>query len=150
MTTKISTIYDALVSVVGGVITTYKRIPNPYFIDENNQLLLAKGFGIGVGSGTRRDLEVCKLAWNRIFTVVLVQQITTTDNNVNDRIDIEKAMLEDHFAIIRAIESASTLNGNDIKADVLGDSGMQFLTGDRLKYLSISIDINILYQETYS
>lgn len=147
---KITQIHNNLISVVSGVLPTFKRIPNPYFIDENNQLFLVKGFGIGIGTGHRQDLELCKLSWNRIFQVVLVQQIVTTENNISDRIDIEQAILESHHLVLNALETNSSLNGSDSKADVIGDTGLVFLTGDRLKYLSITIDVNILYSETYT
>ena len=109
-----------------------------------------RGYGIGIGAGSRDDLEVCKQAWNRVFTIVLVQQVTATDHNTDARVVIEKDIVEDHFSIINAIESDTNFGGYTTKVDVLGDSGLQFLTNDRFKYLSISIDVNVLYQENYA
>lgn len=151
MPSKISEIYDRIVTVATAELSGYKQIPNPYFPEQNSQLLLKKGFGIGVGAGQRVELEVCKRAWSRVFNIVLVNQVTTTDHGIAQRSEIEKNLLEDHFNIWGELETNLTLNSNDyiIKADVVGDTGLQFLVGDQGKYLSIAIDVEVLYQEDF-
>lgn len=143
---KISQIHDQLVSIVAGLLPTYKKLPNPYFIQDNNELFLTKGFGIGVGAGNRTDRMLsCQFSWQRQFNIVLTHLVSTTDSNTTQRESIVKSMLEDHTLVIEAIEKNVQLNGSTtglcIRAEALSDSGIQFLEGATGRYFMIEIDV---------
>lgn len=149
MTTKISTIYDNLASVVATALPDYLRFPNPYAIDANTFLHQRAGYGISIGAGvdTRRYLG-CLISWEREFTISLVRQITTTQNNTSIRSGIEKDILDDHDILRKAIYNNSTLSGQAIKTTLISDSGLSFIDGDRMKFLALEMLISVEYEES--
>lgn len=139
---KISQIHDALITLVSGQLTTYKKLPNPYFIQDNNELYLTKGFGVAVGGGSRTDrLISCQFSWQRDFSIILTQLVATTDSNTSQRETIVKNMLEDHTLVIEALERDASLTGLCIKAEAFSDTGIQYLEGATGRYFLIEIDV---------
>lgn len=149
MPTRIEDIYDAIADLVETNLTGYKRFPNPYVITENTYLHMKSGYGIAIGPGTDTERFVgCQISWERSFTVVLVKQVMTTQNNTEKRELVEKDILEDHDILRKAIYSSSTLGGKAVKTTVISDGGVNFIDGDRLKFLSMEIEIVTEYLET--
>lgn len=149
MTTKISTIYDNLTAVVVAALPDYMRFPNPYAIDANTFIHQRAGFGVSIGPGvdTQRYLG-CLITWQREFTVSLVRQVTTTQNNTSVRAGIEKEILDDHDILRKAIYNGSTLSGQAIKTTLISDSGLSFIDGDRMKFLALEMLISVEYEES--
>lgn len=144
----IENIYDECVNIIEAQLPTYIRIPNPYVIDINTNLHLQKGFGIAVGPGTDTQRFVgCLVSWERVFSIILVKQVTTTQNNTIQREVIEKDLLEDHDKLRKAFYLNSTLGGIAVKSTVIGDNGINFIDGEKLKFLGIVMDLFVEYLE---
>jgi hypothetical protein len=149
MPTRIEEIYDALATTLESTLTGYVRFPNPYVIAENTYLHMKSGYGLAVGPGTDTERLVgCQISWERSFTVVLVKQIMTTQNNTGNRVLVEKDILDDHDALRKAVYNNSTLGGKAIKTTLVSDGGVNFIDGDRLKFLSMEIEIVTEYLES--
>jgi len=149
MPSRIEEIYDALATVIETALPAYVRFPNPYVITENTYLHMKSGFGLAIGPGTDTERLVgCQLSWQRSFTVVLVKQVTTTQNNTALREGIEKDILDDHDALRKAVYANSTLGSRAIKTTLISDGGVNFIDGDRLKFLSMEIEIVTEYLES--
>ncbi len=149
MSTNITTIYNALGSLVAGVLTTYKRIPNPYFAAANNSLYLSKGYGIAIGVGQHEDISIGRQrGFSRTFTLILVNQVTTTDHDLTGRENLEKGIVEDFIAVHKAVEG--TTLGGAIDNDYIDDSGVNFLASDdgKFKYLTMTVNFRVIYEET--
>jgi hypothetical protein len=148
---QIETIYDALVALVAAELPDYMRFPNPYVIDTNTFLHQRSGFGVSIGPGTDTERYLgCLVTWQRDFNVTLVRQITTTPNNTALRSAIEKEILDDHDKLRKAIYLSNTLSGNAIKSTLIADSGLNFIDGDRLKFLALEMTVQIEYEESPS
>jgi hypothetical protein len=152
VTTKVSQIYDALVALVGTTLTGYRRIANPYLVERTaSQLVLMKGFGVSVGSGQETESSTGMVRGReRNFNVLLVNQVTALEQDATGHGSIEKALLEDFIALENAIELDLSLGGVCAKVDYTGDSGVQYLSGETGRFISISINFSVLYQETLS
>ena len=149
MPTRIEDIYDAIADVVESTLTGYVRFPNPYVITENTYLHMKSGYGIAIGPGVDTERFVgCQISWQRSYTVVLVKQILTTQNSTDKRELVEKAILADHDALRKAIYSNSTLGQKAVKTTLVSDGGVNFIDGDRLKFLSMEIEIVTEYLES--
>lgn len=150
MTTKIETIYSSLATVVGNALTGYTKFPNPYVIEANTFLHQKAGFGIAIGHGTdtQRYLGCNLTTWQRDFNVTLVRQVLTTQNNTTIRVALEADILADHDALHKAIYNNSTLSGNAIKTTLVGDSGLNFIDGDLMKFLAMEMIVSVEYQDT--
>ena len=148
MPTKIETIYDAIVDLIEGELTTYTRLPNPYALDENDFLRLTNGFGVAIGAGvdTQRSIG-CIITWERAFSISLVRRVVTTQSNVTKRETIEKEILVDHDLVRKAVYLDTTLGGNVMKATIVDDGGVNFIDGERQKFLAIDMTLLVEYQE---
>jgi hypothetical protein len=149
MTTAIENIISALNTEIASQLSGYARIPNPYFLEANNQLFLNKGYGIVVGPGRDTERYVsCLVTWERSFTIIISNQITTTENNIDAREALEKAILVDHDKLIRAFYANTSFSGQSMKCQVSDDGGIEpFVTADNAKYFVMNLSLLVEYQE---
>lgn len=148
MPLKIETIYDAIISITEGILTTHKRLPNPYEITENAFLKLDKGFGVAIGAGVNPQPFIgCVIRWQRSFPLIIVRRMATTENNIDLREKIEKDLLIDHDAVRKAFEINHTLNQSCTTSTIIDDSGVNFIDGDRLKFIAIELNLLVDYEE---
>lgn len=151
MSTKITTIYDNLVTKLSTVLPAYVRIPNPYSPEENPELFLRKGYGIGIGTGENTRRLICGFfSINRTFNIILINQILTTDTNSNVRGSFERDLMEDHYTIVNALEVDNNLSGAAVKTIFSADSGIQFVEGEMGKYVMCEITFEVEYLEPIS
>lgn len=145
---KIQEIYDALVTVIAFQLPDYIRLPNPYAVEENTFLHMRSGFGVSIGPGTDTERYLgCLVTWQRDFTITLVRQVFTTQNNTALRVDLEKDILDDHDNLMKAVYNNSTLSGKAIKTTAVADSGLSFIDGERLKFLAMEITVQVEYED---
>lgn len=148
MPTKIETIYDAIVDKIEGQLTSAKRLPNPYVMDENSFLMMDEGFGVAIGPSEDTNRSVgCIITCRREFIVRLVRKVTTTQNNITSRETIEKDILVDHDLLRKAFYLDTSLGGEAMISTIQGDSGINFIDGERLKFLAIDLFLLVEYQE---
>lgn len=146
--TKIATIYDAIADIVETSLPGYTRLPNPYEVDENIYLYLQKGYGIAIGPGFDTERYVgCLVSWERTFSIMIIHQLTTTQNNISTRETIEKSILDDHDVLRKAFYLNSHLNQNAIKSTIISDSGISFIVADSLKFIGLEMVLSVEYQE---
>lgn len=149
MTAKVLTIYDAIIDQIETSLPTYKRLPNPYVVDQNTYAQLTKGYGMAIGSGIDTKRYVCDLVtWKRNFTIILIQRITTTQNNIGSREVIEQSILRDHDTLRKAFYLNSSLGGNAIESTVSIDDGLTFVDADLLKFFTLEMNLVVEYQES--
>lgn len=145
---KISTIHDAIVTKISTNLPTYAQIANPYVVEENPLTILQKGFGVAVGAGIRTDrLISCLTSWERVFTVILINSVKTTDNNTTIRQTLTKNLLEDHYTLFTEFEKDSGLSGVAIDGIIASDTGIQFIEIDSKPHFLIEIDLTVEYVE---
>lgn len=149
--TKIADIYDGIITKVGTAATGYVRVPDPYTLTANSALLINKGYGLSIGPGTNTERYVgCLATWERQFTIGLIAQVFTTENDTINRASAEKAMLDVHRAILLAFESDPTIGATCMKSVITDDTGIQYEEGERSKFLVLEITLSVEYQEPNS
>jgi len=145
---KISDIYDAIITKIGATLPTFQRVPNPYSLDENTAILLRKAFGLAIGAGANTERWVgCVATWSREFTIGLVTQVVNTENDTLGRAQVEVDLLDAHRALLLAIEADPSLGGLVIKAVITSDGGIEYIQGAQAKYLALEISLAVEYQE---
>lgn len=148
MTTNVSNVYNAMVVIIEAQLTAYKKLPNPYDPEENSSLRLKKGYGLAFGAGVNTNRYMnCKIAVDRQFSILLVRQVSKSDHDITGHATLEKSMLEDEFLLIKAFEQDPTLGGVAVKTRFVGDTGIEFLEGDRNKYLVLEMELGSEYFE---
>lgn len=146
--TSVSNIYDKIDTLLAGTLTGYTKVPDPYAPEMNNKLFLQKGYGLAFGDDNNRNRLVgCRISIEQEFVVPLINQIMTTDHNSTAHANAEKSIIEDKFKIIKALENDKTLSGTCAKCLYVGSSAIQYLEGDREKYLLTEIIISTEYLE---
>jgi len=132
--TKISTIYDGWITLIDAELSGYTRIANPYDPEQNANLILEKGYGVGFGPGSNTGRFVGKLASiERDFNIVLVNKILALDGDQDNRAAIEKSLFEDQFKLTKALEINPTLAEASIKTFYISDGGIEFLKTENTK-----------------
>jgi len=151
MATKITTIYNALETLLGTALTGYIKMPDPYEVADNPELFLTKGYGIAVGPGVNTNrFTGCKKSFEREFTIILSNLVSTTETNADQREELEKSLLEDQYKIWNAIETDADLSGNTMLTVMLADGGIEYLEiGDDnpSKYILMEISVTAEYSE---
>jgi hypothetical protein len=146
---KITDIYNAWVALITAELPSYRRLPNPYAADANANVILNKGFGIAVGGGTNTERNLgCKLSISRDFGIILTKQIAKTDHDTSGRADQEKALFEDQYALIKAVEQDPDLGGTAAKAYYVSDGGLEILDLETGRYFVLATQFNVEYFET--
>lgn len=151
MTSKITAIQAAMIAVVDRALGAggYQRIPNPYLLEANSDVVLEKGYGVAVGPGQREDVELGRMYMRRLFNVALVRVIAATDHDVVGRDGVETALLEDLQAIRLELErNDPTLQGLASTTDYESDAGLQLLVSPSAKFYSLHMTWTVLYQDS--
>lgn len=140
---------EALIAICAAQLSGAQRIPNAYFLQANNQLIIANGYGVALGSGELQGRELTqRIQVQRAYDIHLVRLMPATAHDSSGRDLVEESMVLDAGKLLRAVEVESTLGHTAIKTDYSGDSGIQFLTTDRGNYLLLTISFNVLYNES--
>lgn len=148
---KISTIYDALITRLTTLYPTHKRLANPYTPSENNALLLTQGWGLAVGVGVNTEEFLgCKLSIDRQFTVVHTRKYIALEADAVTKADVEKALFEDQFLLFQDLEEDITLSGLAVNVKFVSDSGLEFVQAGNDKFLLISSVLTAKYYEVLS
>lgn len=146
---NVSTVYDNIITKIGTTISTYTRIPNPYEPSENPSLFMRKGYGVGFGAGRNTNRMVCdKVSISRAFTILLMNEVLTTEMNVSSRGSFEKSLLEDQFLLIQAFENDLTLSGACVKIAYSDDTGIQYVEGGSEKFILVETTFEVEYFES--
>lgn len=147
---KITTIHAKLVDIISGELSDYRRIPNPYVSEANNQLILAKAYGVGIGPGARIQLEYGKATagYERAFNVVLSQQMTATAHDITAREAIERSIVQDFVKINNLLEKNVTLDGLAYDSEYIDDSGIEFIDAELGKFVTLNVNYLVRYTET--
>lgn len=148
MATKISDIYDKCIDICAATLSnTYFKLPNPYSLTSNSHLQLRNAYGVAVGPGRDTERYIgCLVTWERTFSIILVQQVIATQNDLTLKEAIDKTLLDDHDKLRKAFYLNSTLDQLAIKSTVLSDGGVDFADGAQ-KFLFLQMDLFVEYQE---
>lgn len=132
---KISEIREQLETLIEAAITGYKQIPNPYEIEKTANVILRKGYGIAFGPATNTERQLsCQLSVDREFSIILTREVATTEHNNAGRETIEKAIFEDQYLLIKAIEKDSDLATKASRARYVSDNGLEYVGLENSRY----------------
>lgn len=152
MSTFITTIYEGYRTEIAAVLTSHVEIVNPYVPDAGPDFDFRLGFGVGVGPARDpQNTASCRYRIQREFVVTLTRRLYLTNKEINDRITVEKNLLEDLNLVIARISASSVLNSaNGIElTQYSGDSGIEFLRFGRTDLLMIQANFETTYVEEY-
>lgn len=139
MSTKITTIYDRLVTTLGLAFPSHLKLSNPYNVQQNDFKLLNKGYGFYMSSGLNTNrMLACEMSIQRDVTIVQTIVHRGTDRDLAIRQAAEKSLLEDHFLLVKTLELDADLNSNCARFIYVSDTGISFLSDEQRNFLTIS------------
>lgn len=149
MSTKITTIYDAIYTKVDGLMTDHTELPRPFAIDENDDLFLRKGYAIYIGPAVQNPRHATCNYWvqrNLIITNTL--SIYGADTNKTIRKTAEKNLLENQILLIDGLEKDITLGDTLNNLRFVSDNGIEFIYADQKNYLMLQSTFSFEYFES--
>jgi hypothetical protein len=146
---KISTVYDQVLTELGTLFSGKTRIPNAYSLVDNNFQFLRDGWGLKIGTSSPAESEFKSFNRSHTFSVVLSREVIRTDSDADPIDVVTKAILEDVYTLERRFMDYDQLS---IEADIEiieqgNNSGIEFFIGDDFSFASIEADFNINIRE---
>lgn len=145
-----SLIYDGLITLIEAEIPTYSRLSDGYNLENNDELRLAKGYGLGIAEGlnTERYITGSELTSSRVFILSLTRILSANETDAVGRATVEKSLFEDTFKIWKKLQITDHLGGVQItEAKYVDDSGIQFVFDDNTKVISMVSNISLEFFE---
>jgi hypothetical protein len=154
--TKVSTVHDALESIITTSLSTYSGAKlNPHSLELNPEVMLQKGYGIVYGPGSNTNRQVgCHLSVSRQFIVLLTNLVSSQKGDEDGREALEKALLEDCVTLIKAIEDNPSLSttagvgGPALSAQWVSDDGVEYLNNKNSSFMFCQLVFDIEYMES--
>lgn len=150
MTTKITTIYTQIRSVLSSLLTNKTEIPNPYSLENNTELFLKNGWGVLIGGAVNSPMNIIKDdIESREFTVIISRQIFRLESDTSIMPSESLTLLED----IRTVKNdfldfdQIAIENSIEKIEFSSASGIQFLQVGNFSFLYASITFIIDYSE---
>lgn len=152
---KISTIYDKIVSVLGTVYISasdYTRIPNAATLEANPEPLLRKGFGFSYSGSSPIEDEFNRYTVAHVFQFVFTREVLQLDGEFSDFDTEHKGILEDIKLLTDNFYNQDLLNlGNNLEISEMGGaSPIQFVQAGQSNFIYATIDITFTLKENIS
>ena len=138
---KISTVYDTLLTVLSAIFPEKTRLFYPYSLTDNPEHVLRDGYGLIKTSTEPVPSELCRFNDAHGFDVVLTREVVRAESQLTPVDEKVKALLEDAFELRERVYRYDELGiATDITNVSLGSVSAveEFLTG-KSKFISVVV-----------
>ena len=147
---ELSEIYDAIILEMTGLFSsTHNRIPNPYSLEDNPDLMLNKGWGVAVGASNPRELDYCHVRMERTFRLITTRKMYYIDTKQDIFDATLKELLDDHTIIQKEFYKTDEI-GVEAKVDQItigSSSEPRVIFSEKYKYLSMFTEVFITHSD---
>ncbi len=150
MTTEITTIYTGLVTRIETLLSTHKRLTNPYDLAGNSDQILAKAWGLCLrpGANTRRIMS-CANTVKRNFTIPITRKFVSRELDATKKADCERDLMEDLQILIDDFEKNNALiDTGKYTVSYNGDTGIVPVKQNQDAFLAVVVEVSVDYQRT--
>lgn len=145
---KISNISDELIKFLERILPDHKEHFNPYLLEENDSMTLEKGYSFFFGpADNTAEMASCMLSVERQVVVNLSLRVFGAKEDRSIRREVEKALLEDQFKIIKEVENDPTLQPLVELISFVGDNGVELIFDQEASFIAIKSTFNFRYYE---
>jgi hypothetical protein len=146
---KISTIFDRILVELAALYPSATKIPYPYDLIRNDDNFLRLGYGLKVGPSNPIQLDFCKNAFERNFTIILTREVYNTGSNDSAYDDIVKGLLEDIYAAQDRFNEPDqiAIESDIVKIDFVGAGGAEQIDSENKAFLTMEATFNFIIQE---
>lgn len=147
---QISTLYDAMHTMVAAVLPDTLRLHNAYDLADNPEHLLANGYAVVMGGAINNEEMLSgRLTITRELKLILTRRLSAFQTDAVKKGVSEKLLLEDIIAVTKAFEVDPYLNGvaspDLCYAKFVSDEGISLI--EETSFIQISATFNIKYFE---
>lgn len=152
--TKVAKIYDYILDKVKEAFPDHQELRDPEDITNNDASFLTKGFSIlpGASENTEREISAGRHWVRRDFEVVFTRELLGTVDNVENRHDVTKELLEDLNLLLQAVglQPSVFVESEQIAFDLkyVNDNGPRVIAREDQPYLFIEATFRVEYAET--
>lgn len=146
---QISTIYDAIGTVITTLFPTKKELSDPVIIENNDELTLQNGFGIYFGAAVNTNRIVgnqYSIERDVIVTLTKAMRGGHKDNAILKTND--KAMFEDQHILIKDFCSNNNIVLVSVNRNFISDTGITRIIGEYKTFFMIQTTFKIEYFES--
>ena len=149
---KITTVYDELLTILAAIFPEKKRIFNPYSLTDNPQHNLRDSYGLLKTTTDRVDAEFKGFTDSHGFKVVLTKEVVRMESQTDQVDDVHRELIEDAFELRERIYRYDKLGltSEVVNTEIGSVSGVEQFYNEKAKFVSISIDFNILVNENFN
>ena len=152
---NISTAYDDISTVIGGLLPNHNQLINPYVPDLNDDLTYEKAWGLAFAEGLNTNLQLgCRLSVERTLRLILTRkifagQLQRGSDAVVIRRDAEKQLFEDQYLVIKELETNPTITDSQVITKLVwqGDAGLEFVRTERTDIIILTNQLVLTYFE---
>lgn len=124
-----SLLYDGLITLIEGQLSTYKRLSDAYDVENNDMLRIAKGYSLAIASGENTNRTLCgQLSEERNFIFKLTNLAAVNELDPVAKATIEKSIMEDIRKVYRKLQTTHSLGTVQV-------SSIRFNTDEGIEYL---------------
>lgn len=151
ISTAIAALLTRIETVLDASNQGYKRLPNPYEISDNTELVLRKGYGLALQAAENTARQVnCKVSIARQIEVVLIRLYTGNESDAPGKLALEQLLLEDQHKLINDFEQDISINGSTMYTRYVGDSGIEFVSGVTGRFFMLKTQFSLEYMEDFT
>jgi len=149
---KISTVYDTLLTTLATIFSEKTRVNDPYTITDNPEHLIRDGYGLRKSDSFPAESEFCVFNDNHGFEVILTREIVRAESQ-DTPLDVEvKGLLEDAYELRERLDRYDELGiSTDITQITLGgvSAVAPFITG-KGKFISVVVAFTVQVTQDFN
>lgn len=92
---KITTVYNRLIELLGVTYSEKTRIPNPYSLSDNDSNFMKDGFGLKIGESNPIVLDFCTFTNERTISVVFSKELIRLESDYSPFDDVGLSLAEE-------------------------------------------------------
>ena len=146
-----STAYQLMDNIRSAIAASYPskaELTNRVNLEDNADHILKDGYDVAVGPATNDDqVRGRGVAYTRDISLILTKQVVVSDLQNDHKHEVEEALLEEMIDIVKLVRTSASVVQNVQYFGFTGDSGIEVINAESIKFLSTTIDFQVIYVE---
>lgn len=146
---KVTTVTERLVSVLGGMFPDKTRIPYAYSLPDNNKNLYVNGWGLLIGEQSFQEHDFCSIMNSLVVSVVFTREVKRLSSDADPVDSVVRQLLEDVYTVQQKFYSYDELEIEEsiAKVDIVSTTAPTELITDKQSFLSMTANFNFFIRE---
>lgn len=145
---KVTNIFNLFENVIIDSLPGKTKIPNPFSVENNSDNFLKDGYGIYYGAAAVSDIEFPTYqVYSREIVVIFTREVHRVGSDSDALTEKQNLILEDQNNLIDSLANSRNFDSDVIRLEFTGDSGLDFVFGDKFNFLSITTTFEVSYKE---